>query len=112
MTHQDAAPLVVEETVRAEREVPATGGGEPEIEIEHQGQVYRIAAALRSGFLRQADYTRKTQDLALQRRALVAEREALEGRIEAMWSSVGELVLWVALNRNNPWSEGARTPPD
>jgi hypothetical protein len=111
MTHQDAAPLAVEETVRAEAEDAAPGGGGPEIEIEHQGQVYRIAAALRSGFLRQADYTRKTQDLATQRRALAADREAFEGRIEAMWSSVGELVLWVALNRNNPWAEDSQTPP-
>jgi hypothetical protein len=47
------------------------------LEIELDGEVYEIPAALKGAFLRQADYTRKTQDLAEQRRAVEAERRAL-----------------------------------
>jgi hypothetical protein len=71
--------------------------------IEHQGQVYEIHAALAGGFLRQADYTRKTQLLAEDRKALSADREALDARLETLWGSLGELILWVALNRAGPF---------
>lgn len=51
---------------------------EPEMfELELDGEVHTLPAALKGAFLRQADYTRKTQDLAEQRRALEAEREAV-----------------------------------
>ncbi|MCR5879428.1 hypothetical protein [Phenylobacterium sp. J367] len=61
-----------------ELEQDGAEGLEPEtLEIELDGQVYEIPAALKGAFLRQADYTRKTQDLAEQRRAVEAERQAL-----------------------------------
>lgn len=51
---------------------------EPELfELEVDGEVHALPAALKGAFLRQADYTRKTQELAEHRRALEAEREAL-----------------------------------
>jgi hypothetical protein len=46
-------------------------------EVELDGQVYAVPAALKGAFLRQADYTRKTQELAEHRRAVEAERQAL-----------------------------------
>lgn len=49
-------------------------------ELEVDGQVHVLPAALKGAFLRQADYTRKTQELAEQRRALEAERQTLAGR--------------------------------
>jgi hypothetical protein len=47
-------------------------------EIEHEGRKYRVPKTLKYAFLRQADYTRKTQELALQRRAF--EQEAAQSR--------------------------------
>jgi len=82
----------------------------PTARIEHQGQVYEIHAALQGGFLRQADYTRKTQALAEDRMALGAEREALDARLEALWGSLGELILWVALNRAGPFLVDTGSP--
>ncbi|HWK64132.1 MAG TPA: hypothetical protein VNS34_04285 [Rhizobiaceae bacterium] len=38
--------------------------------IEYDGRQYQVPAALKGGFLMQADYTRKTQELAEQRRGL------------------------------------------
>lgn len=53
-------------------------GGEPDtFEMELDGKVHTLPAALKGAFLRQADYTRKTQELAEHRRALEAERAAV-----------------------------------
>lgn len=50
-------------------------------EIEHEGQKYvlpkNLAKEFREGILRQADYTRKTQEIAETKRAIEAERSAL-----------------------------------
>ncbi|ODT85700.1 hypothetical protein [Phenylobacterium sp. SCN 70-31] len=45
-------------------------------ELELDGEVHTLPAGFRGAFLRQADYTRKTQELADGRRALETEREA------------------------------------
>ena len=45
-------------------------------EVEIDGKTYKLPPELKDGFLRQADYTRKTQELAEQRRRMEAEREA------------------------------------
>lgn len=47
-------------------------------DFEHEGEKYKVPKALKlkDGYLRQADYTRKTQELAEARRAHEAEREA------------------------------------
>lgn len=88
MEDQDPILAAGDEPVRAEdsdMETDEPAGDEDELaaepeevfEIELDGQVYEIPSALKGAFLRQADYTRKTQDLAEQRRALEAERQAL-----------------------------------
>ena len=43
-------------------------------EIEMDGKVHTLPATLKGAFLRQADYTRKTQELAEHRRAVAVER--------------------------------------
>lgn len=63
---------------------PTAEAVEPEtVEIEFDGQLYAVPLALKGGFLRQADYTRKTQELAEHRRAVEAERQALEAQRRA-----------------------------
>lgn len=46
-------------------------------DLEVDGQTHTLPGALRGAFLRQADYTRKTQELAEHRRALESERAAV-----------------------------------
>lgn len=46
-----------------------------EEDIEHDGQKYRVPKALKPALMMQADYTRKTQELAEQRKAFEASRE-------------------------------------
>lgn len=71
--------LVRDEELAPEAEaVAAEEGAEPEMfEVELDGQVYQLPAALKEAFLMRADYTRKTQELAEHRRAIEAERKAL-----------------------------------
>jgi hypothetical protein len=90
---------------------PSTDDGE---EIEHDGRTYRVPKALKDAFLRQADYTRKTQELAEQRRGFeqeAARRQAaqqadLEGyaRLVALNDQVKafEQLDWTALERQDP----------
>lgn len=47
-------------------------------EIEYEGQKHKVPKALKEAFLRQADYTRKTQEIAEQRRTNEQERTAWE----------------------------------
>lgn len=56
---------------------------EPDQEIEHEGQKYRVPKALKDSFLRQADYTRKTQAVAQAAREVQAAQAAFEAEAKA-----------------------------
>lgn len=83
-------------------------------EIDHDGQKYRIPKALKPALMMQADYTRKTQEVAEQRRALEAERaqhtqsfEALKadyGKVHALETQVQALsqIDWAAYQAQDP----------
>ena len=52
---------------------------EPELlDIEYEGKAYKLPPELKDALLRQQDYTKKTMDLAEQRKAAEAEREQLD----------------------------------
>ena len=63
-------------------EQPDDGDGDEDAlaEIELDGRTWKVPAALKDGYLRQADYTRKTQDVAERGRALSAREQALAER--------------------------------
>jgi hypothetical protein len=73
------------------------GGGDT-CHIEHEGQVYEVPAALKGAFLRQADYTRKTQELAQHRRALIGERQAVAAQAQAGAQATGVQAQLAALD--------------
>lgn len=90
-----------DELARADSEAeagPASDDPDDGFEVEHEGQVYQLPGALRGGFLRQADYTRKTQELAAHRRALEADRQALAAHADAVGRASGEQVQLAALD--------------
>lgn len=72
--------------------------GDNTCQIEHEGQVYELPAALKGAFLRQADYTRKTQEVAQHRRALLAEREAVAAQTRMAGQASGIQVQLAALD--------------
>lgn len=63
-------------------------------EIEHDGEKYKIPKALKDAFLRQQDYTQKTQSVAEQRKEVEArqaelvQREAVQRQYLAEYSQV------------------------
>jgi hypothetical protein len=68
-----------EEETEEEREVePAPEGDEEEfVDIEHDGQLYAVPPSLKDAFLRNSDYTQKTQEVAAQRKEVEAQREII-----------------------------------
>ena len=67
-------------------------------EVELDGEVHSLPAALKGAFLRQADYTRKTQELAEHRRALEADRQALSHHGKALAGASQERLQLTALD--------------
>lgn len=76
-----------------------TGPGDALCEIEHEGRVYEIPKALEGAFLRQQDYTKKTQDVARQRRALERARANLTRELVAQQSHVRDVAALVNLDQ-------------
>lgn len=119
-----AAPEAPEvETSAVEQENPETGAetvSEPVddfSEIDIEGEKYRVPKKISDKFMLQADYTRKTQGLAEERRALEAEREAIKQRdsvadqilddrvaVRSLESQLKqyESINWQAYNMQNP----------
>jgi hypothetical protein len=89
-----------------ELDAPAEAGGEDAgaedgddtFDLELNGQVHTLPSALKGAFLRQADYTKKTQELAQHRRALIAERQAVAEQARAAGAASGAQVQLAALD--------------
>lgn len=64
-------------------------------EVEHNGETFTIPKALKPALMMQADYTRKTQELAQQRRAWEAERAE---QAEALSANFAERARLVAID--------------
>jgi hypothetical protein len=95
-TNLDDAPITESEVPQQEVTAPAEGDGEsddfsdlakeglgddsePEFaDVEYEGQTHRIPVALKDALLRQADYTRKTTELARERETIAATRQEAE----------------------------------
>lgn len=90
-------------------EMIETDGLEPEaelFELELDGETHMLPASLKGAFLRQADYTRKTQELAEHRRALEGEREALAREAAAGRGASRDRVRLAALDEHIADFEG------
>ena len=90
---EDAAPEAVEaeetqveevsdtEAETLEVEATAETDGEPAarefVSIEYDGQEFEVPPVLKDAFMRQSDYTQKTQTVAEQRKSLEAQAAAL-----------------------------------
>lgn len=118
-------PVVAETTTPdVTPETPAEPIDDSE-EIEFEGERYKVPKKLKSGFLMQADYTRKTQELADLRRGLDSEREAFGNERETFTKSIeterqlvkeiGQLQVFddtLAEYRKVDWNAWQATDPD
>lgn len=76
--------------------------GEPEVdeeEIEHDGEKFKVPKKLKEAFLRQSDYTKKTQEVAEQRKAVEAEREAVKIQAAMHQQYIQEVAEVVSVNK-------------
>ena len=76
------------------------------VRIEHDGREYVVPVELGGAFLRHADYTRKTQELADQRRELEAHRQTLESRAAESHQQTMDRARLAALDENLGAFEG------
>jgi hypothetical protein len=75
-------------------------------EIEHDGQKYRVPKALKDSFLRQSDYTRKTQEVAEQRKALEQQQKQLAQQAESQQAHIKDVAKLVAMDDQlSEWSK-------
>ena len=69
-----AGETATPETTDSGQEPPA----DESVDVEIEGEVWALPKKISKAFMQQADYTRKTQDLAELSRAVTAERETLQ----------------------------------
>lgn len=116
----DEQTLNPTETENQEEEGQAPQGQTPadeSEEIEHEGQKYRVPTALKGAFMMHADYTRKTMEVAEQRRAIDEQAATLTQQAEAQrqhFQDIANLytfdkrleefskINWPALQAQNP----------
>lgn len=67
-------------------------------EIEHDGEKYKIPKALKDAFLRQQDYTQKTQSVAEQRKEVEARQIELQQREQVQQQNIAEYAQAFALD--------------
>ncbi len=98
MENDDAIMAGEGDLVRADELGPEAGDAPETMEVELDGQVHVVPAALKGAILRHADYTRKTQELAEHRRALEAERDAFGREAETLRGASRDRMRLAALD--------------
>lgn len=89
------------ETEAEETESEPTEGGQTEEElfdIDLDGEKYKVPAKLKDSFLRQADYTKKTQEVAEMRRSLEESGKTFAEQQQALSKHVVEVAKLVAVD--------------
>ena len=123
----EAMPEVVDEQDALENDVqdsfesnpdeelePQDPEGEEE-EVDYEGKQYRVPKELKDALLRQADYTRKTQEVAETKRTLAQREESIVKAEQRQAEFLGDVAQLAALNdRLNPlerinWPQYLRT---
>ena len=102
-TNAEAAPIEQEgdtsqDPAQDTDGVDAEDSGDDTVEVEHEGQTYRVPKALKGAFLMNADYTRKTQDVAEQRRALAERDQSLQRRAQVQYEHLADVGRVLAQN--------------
>lgn len=99
------------------------GAGDAMAQVDYEGQLYEVPAKLKDALLRQADYTRKTMDLAEQKRifavdrahldhvqALTADEVRVSARLHDIQAELGDLAQndWANLDPRHPYTAELR----
>lgn len=116
-----AEPETEEEAVEASDDQEAQGEEADEYEgyedVEYDGKQYKLPKELKDAVLRQADYTRKTQELAEMRKATEAERAYLQkahefqNRYKDQFTQIQLLDAQLQMYSNVDWSQLSESDP-
>ena len=74
------------------------GGDDDFVEVDYEGQTYRVPPELKDAFLRNADYTRKTQALASERKKIDEERSFSQRRDQITAANLQDYTRIMALS--------------
>lgn len=94
---EDEAPEEDEDQPEAELSDEQPAEGEEEVEID--GEKYRVPKKVAEAAMRQQDYTKKTQEVAEQRRSVEDKQQYLEARESLINASLTDLSELQALQR-------------
>ena len=116
----EAVPVETTEGVETEEEIEGAEKDADDIEIDVDGTKIRIARKVKDAIAKPfaQDYTRKTEDLAKQRKDLDAEREGFQGQSEAQKVHFAAATKLAALEEqlspyaNVNWPELYQSNPD
>jgi hypothetical protein len=87
------------EDIEGDGEEPEEGQPDDDTEeIEHDGQKYKIPKALKPALLMQADYTKKTQEVAELRRTVEARQAEIQQQAEAQATTLQERATLTAVD--------------
>lgn len=81
-----------EETDESEEE-------ESEEEVDYEGKKYRVPKELKDALLRNADYTRKTQEVAEARKALDAEKQQIQQVVQRQQQNLRDYAQLAAIDQ-------------
>ena len=100
-TDQDAPDLPDVETTESNADEPGlmTPAESDDEEIDYEGEKYKVPKVLKDAFLRQADYTTKTQSLAQQRQDFEAAQQQLAARAEFQQRHIEKIADVRAIDR-------------
>ena len=88
-----------EQSGSPEGETEGTEGKEPEfVTVEYDGEQFEVPPKLKEAFLRQQDYTRKTQEVANERKAIEAERQEVAQMFQVSQEELGARAAAVNLD--------------
>jgi nicotinamide mononucleotide adenylyltransferase len=80
------------------QEDPPEEGGDSE-EVDFEGKTYKVPKELKEALLRQSDYTKKTQEVAEQRKAVEQRAQALQQQEQLLSQSFEKRVELAALQK-------------
>ena len=96
----DTAPEVEESTETEETELENEEAVEPDEEdVEYEGKQYKVPKELKDALLRQADYTRKTQEVAEARRQFEAQTQSFQQERQFHQQNMQEVAQVIAIDQ-------------
>ena len=122
---EEVDPDDIEETTEQELDEDAEEDSEEQTEpvdegdtVEYEGQQYKVPKELKDAFLRQSDYTTKTQEVAEQRKALETDRESFQEALQLQtahtesYTQLGVIDQQLAQYNEIDWTTWSQTDPN